>query len=229
MVFFKTTLFLFILSPLMGLSQDTAGKNSPELPEYRPQGGQLYIYEPVIPPEVISEIDLEDLSYSTTYNMYFVEKDTIWKQNLARYQSRTAKQVVIRVFDSIALQEDAPLLKKNYTEVVYKRFRKENPYKVHPSISKNSIREFLLPSSKTFQLFLETRTYLSQKSNELHTRIFTYVLNTESFSLEYFDNLAFKMDIRDNKTYRAAIELMLLRLKENSGRPVRTPEGQNRK
>ena len=61
----------------MGLSQDTAGKNSPELPEYRPQGGQLYIYEPVIPPEVISEIDLEDLSYSTTYNIYFVEKDTL--------------------------------------------------------------------------------------------------------------------------------------------------------
>jgi len=229
MVFLRTILFLFILSPLFGLSQDTQEENEKKLPEYYAMGGHLEIYQPVKEPELLAEIDLEDLSYSTTYNIYVVEKDTIWKQNLARYQSRTAKQVVIKVFDSIALQEDTPIQKKHYTEVVYKRFRKGDPYKVHPSVSKNSIREFLLPSSKTFQLFLETRTYLSQKSNELYTRIFAYFLNRESFSLAYFDTLTFKIDIRDNKTYRAAIELMLLRLKENSGPPVRIPEVQNRK
>ncbi len=209
-------------------AQEKAGSKKPTIPAYQALGGKLFVYEPVSDPTVNARIDLSDLSYAYTYNMYFIEKDTLWKQQMASYHARNAEQIVKEVFESVVILSGEKLQSKHYTEVLYANLGKYNPYRILPNDVKKDIREFLVPSSNVFQLFIETRTY-QKRSGELYTRFIIRVFDSREVKVVYSDNLAFRFDVRDNQTFRTALKFMLERLKENSVPPAGTRAGQNRR
>ena len=197
------------------------------LPEYNAMGGALYVFEPAEPPQPIKKVNLHDLSYAYAYNMFHIEKDTLWKRQQATYLARHAVQVVKEAFPKIAVLPAAKLEEKNYVQIMHTRAYPKSPYRETPPDLNKRIRDLIIPTKNWFQLFIETSTYLNKKEG-LRTYITMRVFNTRSFELVYYDALGFRLDFRDTQTWRKALKFMLERLKENSEPPVGTHSGQNR-
>ena len=196
------------------------------LPEFRAMGGKLFVYEPAGLPRVMERIDLMDIAYAGSYELFYFRKDTLWKQNRAIYQSRTAQQVVEAELQPVKILAENTNLNGAYPNSIFAPIRNPGFFRISDAKFKKAIDNFLPEAAEKYQLFIETQTRFSE-DRRLSAMMHVYVFNKSKNTIAYHDGLRFDLDFRDTQTWRSALKFMLERLKENSEPPVHTPSGQN--
>ena len=197
------------------------------LPEFRAMGGKLFIYEPAGLPRVMERIDLRDIAYAGSFELFYFKKDTLWKQNRAIYQSRTAQQIVEAELQPVKILAENNNLNGAYPNSIFAPIRNPGFFRVSDAQFKKAIDDLLLEAAQEYQLFIETQTRFAE-NRRLSTMIHVYVFNKMKNTIAYHDGLRFDLDFRDTQTWRNALKFMLERLKENSEPPVHTYSGENR-
>ena len=199
-----------------------------DLPAYKARGGKLFVFEPVRLPNVLERINLKDLSYAGAYHLFYFKKDTLWKQQRALYQSRTAQNVIEEELKPVVTIAENGNLTKPYPNSIFAYLRNPGFFRVSDAQFRDEVNQLLLEAPQEFQMFLQTYTN-TNNSLGLFTTITVYVFNTRKNTLAYEDVLRFDLDFRDTQTFRTALKFMLERLRENSVPPTGIPSGQNRR
>jgi len=197
------------------------------LPEFRAMGGKLFVYDPAGLPRVMERIDLKDIAYVGSYELFYFKKDTLWKQNRSIYQSRTAQQVVEAELQPVKILAENNNHTGAYPNSIFAPIRNPGFFRISDSKFKKAIDNFLPEAAQEYQLFIETQTSFTG-DRRLSTMMHVYVFNNIKNTIAYHDGLRFDLDFRDTQTWRNALKFMLERLKENSEPPVHNPSGQNR-
>ena len=224
---FSPVLFLILVLAISCRTSEPVFQEE-QLPAYSARGGKLFVFEPARLPNVLERINLKDLSYAGAYHLFYFKKDTLWKQQRALYQSRTALNVVEEELKPVVTITENGNLTAPYPNSIFAYLRNPGFFRVSDAQFRDQVDQLLLEAPQEFQLFLETYTNTNE-SHGLFTAIEVYVFNTRKNTLAYQDVLQFDLDFRDTQTFRTALKFMLERLKENSVPPGHTPSGQNRR